>query len=470
MTHASARRSALLAGAALASLWLGGGLRAQQAIQARMGDPILGLTPAQRAAFFTGQTEFNHVLTNAEGLGPIFNDRACSHCHAQPQSGGSGIKKVTRFGKAAQGGNPFDPLANLGGSLLEDQTIDAVNCLEVVPPEATVQTFRLTPSIMGAGLVESIVDADILFYQNNPPSPDVHGVVQLVHPLENPALSVVGRYGWKAQQATVLSFSADASLNEMGLTNRYISTENAPQGNAAALPLCDFVPDPEDGAFPARIDRQTDFQRFLSQPPQTPRSGMTGASVFAAVGCTDCHVATPYVTKTVAEAALSNITVHPYSDYLLHDMGSLGDGIVQGTATETQIKTPALWGVRVRATVALLHNGSATGQTPEDNMRTAILAHDGEAATSRDAYAALSAPQQQSLLDFLDSLGRLEFDADGNDSVDATDWFLFQNAGGFTGPGDIFTPDSPNAIADFDQDGDFDLKDFGILQRAMTGS
>jgi hypothetical protein len=121
----------------------------------------------------------------------------------------------------------------------------------------------------------------------------------------------------------------------------------------------------------------------------------------------------------------------------------------------------------VRARAIRLCDRSATGASPEDNLRAAIAAHDGEAAASRDAFALLSPVEQQHLLAFLDSLGRLEFDFEGNNNVDALDWFFLENAGAFTGPGSFFTPDSPAAVADFDQDGDFDLKDF-VLQRATS--
>jgi CxxC motif-containing protein (DUF1111 family) len=472
----ASERGGFVVGALLSGSLLATGALGQPAIQPRMGDAIQGLTPAEKARWQVGSVEFNHTLTNAEGVGPILNDRACATCHAQPQAGGAGAKFVTRFGKMAQGGNPFDPLASLGGSLLQVDTEDPVNCLEVVPPEADVSIHRLTTSTFGIGLIEAIADADIQFYMDNPPSTDVSGIVQPVHPLENPPALKAGRFGWKAQQATVLSFSGDASLNEMGLTNRLVGTENAPNGDVSKLLLCDHVPDPEDNVpFPnARIDKQTDFQRFLAPPPQTPRSGMTGATIFNTIGCADCHISTPYVTTVVAEAALSNKSIVPYSDFLLHDMGDLGDGIVQGLGTEREMKTAPLWGVRARAKIALLHDGSATGGTADENVAAAIAAHAGgapsEGAPSAGAYALLSSADKQRLLDFVNSLGRLEFDKEGNNNVDATDWFFLEFDGDFTGPGAFFTPDSPAAVADFDQDGDFDLKDFGVLQRAMTGS
>jgi CxxC motif-containing protein (DUF1111 family) len=282
----------------------------------------------------------------------------------------------------------------------------------------------------------------------------------------------VGRFGWKAQQATLLSFSADASVNEMGLTNRFLPLENAPNGNQALLAVCDTVADPEDHAGPDglhAIDRQTDFQRLSAPPPQTPRSGMSGATVFDNVGCAACHVAS-FTTGPSPVAALSNQTFRPYSDFLLHDMGStLGDGIVQGDAAELEMRTTPLWGLQSRAPVGLLHDGRATGGSATDNLREAILAHDGEAFASRQAFAALATAQQDQVIAFLLSLGRLEFDAEGDHDVDALDWFFLELDGRFTGPGAFFTPDHPGAVADFDQDGDFDLLDFAVFQRAMTG-
>jgi hypothetical protein len=102
-------------------------------------------------------------------------------------------------------------------------------------------------------------------------------------------------------------------------------------------------------------------------------------------------------------------------------------------------------------------------------VRDAILAHDGEALVSREAYVALAPEQQDQVVAFLLSLGRLEFDEEGDHDVDSFYWFFLELDDRFTGPGAFFTPDHPGAVADFDQDGDFDLADFAVFQRAMTG-
>ncbi|RKY16901.1 MAG: hypothetical protein DRQ55_17015 [Planctomycetota bacterium] len=436
------------------------------------GAPLPGLTAPELDRFEKGRLEFEHVLSNAEGLGPVFNDSSCAQCHALPLAGGFSSSAVTRFGKAASGPNPFDPLDALGGSLLQDQTTDG-GCAESVPPEADVTTFRTTPHLFGLGLVEAISDGDLLLNETTPPHASVAGVAHMVTPLEGGGLRV-GRFGWKAQVPTVLTFSADASLNEMGLTNRFVGTENAPNGDLGLLAACDAVADPEDGPDGEgfdRIDRHTDFQRFLAQPPQTPRNGMTGAALFTQVSCDACHVV-EFTTGATAEAALSGVTFRPFSDFLLHEV--IGDGIVQGTGTEMRMRTAPLWGLGQRAGVGLLHDGSATGGTAEVNIDTAILAHDNEAAFSSAAYQALSGAEQDQLVAFLMSLGRAEFDIEGNSTVDEIDWFFLQAFGHFTGPdlggGAFFGPDDESAVADVDQDGDFDLVDFGYMQRAFTGA
>jgi CxxC motif-containing protein (DUF1111 family) len=450
---------------------LAAGAASAQEVQPRIGDPLPGLSAAERALFDAGKTEFTHILTVADGLGPIFNDSSCSTCHSSPRAGGAGAKRVTRFGRA---GSPFDPLASLGGSLLQ---ISATmpTCVETVPAQADVQIHRVTPSTAGAGLIEAILGGEIRAREFAPPA-GVSGRAHMVRSFEKrPAAKLdVGRFGWKAQLASVLSFSADASQNELGLSNRFVPFDNAPNGNGALLAVCDTRPDPEDhadGQGLHAIDRQANFQRLLAAPPQTPRSGMTGATVFNTVACNSCHVSTPYVTgpSPAGFASLAGKTIRPYSDFLLHDMGALGDGIVQGMATENEFRTPPLWGMRPRAEVGLLHDARATGGTIAQNVRDAIAAHAGEAQASRDAYLALAPAQQDQLVAFLLSLGRVEFDQEADHDVDEFDWFFFQDAGNFTGPGVAFNADSPAAIADFDQDGDFDLVDFAGFQRAMTG-
>jgi len=439
-------------------------------LQPRNGDPVHGLLPDQLLRFEAGKTLFNTGLSAAQGLGPIFNQDSCASCHSNP-IGGSGSIVVTRFGFDDPKAGGFDPLADLGGSLLQHSTI-STPCAETIPAQANVTANRVTPTILGFGLVESIDDADIQAGETLPP-PGVSGRAHIVEALEAPGVPRVGRFGWKAQVPTLLTFSGDASLNEMGLTNRLVPTENAPNGDLVLLASCDSVPDPEDGPDGEGfdfIDRVTDFQRFLAPPPQTPRNGMTGEAIFNSVSCASCH--TPgFVTRDdmALEDALRAKVIRPYSDFLLHDMGQNADFIKQGDGGQREIRTPPLWGFRTRDPI--WHDGRVAGGTHESRTRDAIALHDSlgsEGSTSTAAFNALSLSDQDALIAFLDSLGRVEFDHDGDNDVDLDDHVGFQ--GCFTGPGVFFTPDDPCSISDTDRDGDVDSDDEMLFNTTVSAS
>jgi CxxC motif-containing protein (DUF1111 family) len=436
-------------------------------LQARIGDPLKGLTVQQLARFTAGQNAFERVFAPVDGLGPIFNQNSCGQCHNDGAIGGAGATSVVRFGQVNKAG--FDPLETLGGSLLQSQAISD-ECAEIVPEEANITALRITPPVFGAGLVETVPDSAILEYFNNPPA-GVGGMVHMVPAFEDSggAPLRVGRFGWKSQVATVLTFSADATLNEMGITNRFLPIENAPNGDLDLLAQCDAVADPEDGPDVDGldfIDRVTDFQRFTAQPPQTPKSGMTGEGVFQSIGCASCH-RPQFVTGTAPETVLSGRTIRPYSDFLLHDMGTLGDGIKQGDIPGTHMRTAPLWGLRVRD--PLLHDGSVAGGTFEERIRLAIASHgsSGSQATSA-AQAFLSVPltDQLALIAFLDSLGKSEFDADGDDVIDESDFVAFL---GCYSALTTYTPDDACAVSDIAQDGDVDDEDYALFLQAFDG-
>ncbi len=434
---------------------------AQIVVQPRMGDPLNGLTPAQLAAFFAGRDAYDLTFDEASGLGPGFNDNSCGSCHNDPVTGGSGVTVVTRFGLEEKG-EPFDPLDVFGGTLLQDEAISD-DCLETVPPEATVVINRVTPLSLGLGLVEAIPEATMTA---NETASLPGGSIHWVGLLEDPGAPLrPGRMGWKAQVATVLTFSGDATLNEMGITNPLVPDENMPNGDAALLAACDAVPDPEDdGTF---INLITDFQRLSAGPPQTPKSGMTGEQIFIDTGCANCHLASTFVTDASApEAALQNASFKPYSDYLLHDMGDLGDGIVQGAASETEIRTPSLWGLRYR--IAQLHDGRSNQATHQERVVDAIIQHGGTAQFAVDNFNGLSPLEVDQLSDFLGSLGRREFDKNFDNVISEVDFESFMNC--FTGPGTAsITPDDECAVHDIDQDGDVDLTDFDAFLTVYIG-
>ena len=360
------------------------------------GGPLAGLTSAELAAFRAGLDTFRQAETVDSGLGPIFNDVSCIACHRAPVIGGMSLRTVTRFGLTTDG--HFDPLTARGGSLLQQRAIDPA-FREVVPREANTVARRLTTPVFGAGLIEAIPDATLLAAAAAPKPDGVGGRVSLVNDVTT-GVQRVGRFGWKAQVATLLAFTADAYVNEMGITNRFFPEENAPNGNTALLERADQIQDPEDtpdASGKSDVDRAAAFMRLLAAPTRGPvtADANAGERVFTALNCTTCH--TPALTTGPSTiAALSRKTVPLYSDLLLHDMGALGDGIAQGTAGPRDLRTAPLWGLGARP--AYLHDGRT------DSLDAAITAHDGEATAARARYTQLDATRRRQLLAFLRSL------------------------------------------------------------------
>ena len=233
----------------------------------RAGGPLSGLTAAELAAFNVGKAEFQNVETVQSGLGPIFNNTSCVACHSAPATGGSSQQFVTRFGRTTSG--VFDPLESLGGSLLQARAI-APAAREFIPREANTIARRQTPPLFGLGLIEAIPDSTIQSLALRPSVDGITGRAAIVTDVTTGSQRV-GRFGMKSQHATILAFSADAYLNEMGITNRFFPTENAPNGKASVLAQFDKTQDPEDVADPitkrSDVDIVADFQRLLA-PPQ----------------------------------------------------------------------------------------------------------------------------------------------------------------------------------------------------------
>jgi len=356
-----------------------------------------GLTAEQLADFQGGLEDFVKEETAETGLGPIFNDVSCVACHDAGGIGGAGRKTVVRFGRVIDG--KFDPLTELGGSLLQKRAI-APEYLERVPLEANMTALRITTPLFGAGLIEAIADSTIL---ENVSTPKTDGVMGRAAMVKDPVTGQtrVGRFGWKAQHATLFGFAGDAYLNEVGITSRYFPTENAPNGNQVLLEKADKYADPEDVVDPAvnktDSEKVTDFMRYLAPVPRGPVSARSkiGADVFKQVGCAQCHKP-EMITSLSAPAGLAGQKVLLYSDLLLHDMGLLGDGIEQPPAKMKEMRTAPLWGLRLRD--RYLHDGRAT------TVDLAILAHDGEAKVIRDKYKALATDKRQAVLEFLNSL------------------------------------------------------------------
>jgi CxxC motif-containing protein (DUF1111 family) len=358
---------------------------------APFGVPLAGLSPEQLADFYAGLDEFEKVFAPETGLGPIFNGTSCAACHTEGGIGGGSSVTVTRFGRMTDGA--FDPLAELGGPLLQNAAIDPA-LQEVVPPEATIVAQRRSTPLFGLGLIEAIPDADIIA---NTKVRKVMGVVGRPAFVVDPATGEmrVGRFGWKSQHATLLAFAGDASISELGITNRVFPNENVPNGSAVAGVVEDIV---DDTTGKAAIDRLTDFMRFLAPSRQLEFSteANRGEQWFNQVGCAQCHLKVMFTGKN-ANPALDRKPLLLFSDLLLHDMGSLGDGIAQGAAGPRELRTSPLWGLRMQS--SFLHDGRAA------TLEESILMHDGEAAQSRFYFIeALPRDQQLELLEFLRSI------------------------------------------------------------------
>jgi CxxC motif-containing protein (DUF1111 family) len=210
----------------------------------------------------------------------------------------------------------------------------------------------------------------------------------------------VGRFGWKAQHATLLAFSADAYRNEMGITNDLFPHEVAVGISQERMRVCDPRPEPEDIRDPRTgrrgIDNFASFMKLLAPVARgsVDDAARNGERVFGAIGCSACH--TPSLTTGPSSNPLFNrVAVPLFSDLLLHDVGT-GDGIQQASGMPEEIRTPALWGVRFRR--PLLHDGSAA------TIENAITRHGGEAALAMQGFYQSTAEERAALLAFLRSL------------------------------------------------------------------
>ena len=364
-----------------------------------LGEPVRGLTAAQLGAWLAARGEFNEDKDAASGLGPIFNDISCLRCHSVPVSGGSNPRVVTLFGRTTKG--VFDPMTALGGSLLQEHALGPEQGMppfqrEFVPPaQATIVTQRRTTPLFGLGFVDATPDATFiaLAAQQAETSPATAGRVAFVTNFVA-GTRTVGKFGWKAQVPSLFQFAGEADLNELGITNPEFPNENCANGNCS-----DLARNPAPGMNDSGegVRQLTDFMLMLGAAPRGVITAdvTAGEQVFQQLGCNQCHVPN-LTTGSHPIAALSNKTYSPYSDFLLHDMGALGDGIVQGEASGREFRTAPLWGLRTQRN--FLHDGRA------NSLNEAIAAHDGQARTSREAYQRLDSPALARLMAFLNSL------------------------------------------------------------------
>ncbi|PYX99065.1 MAG: hypothetical protein DMG62_04085 [Acidobacteria bacterium] len=345
------------------------------------------------------------------GLGPLYNAQSCVSCHQNPVTGG--ISQVTelRVGHNDASGNFISPTISINDgqntvpnrSLVNDRAICA-EAQERTPGSENIRTFRTSLNTLGDGFVEAIDSNTLFAIANNQPSQSggrIAGEFIQVAVLEAPGKIRGGRFGWKNQHASLLSFSSDAYLNEQGITNRLNPTDTTS--------VCKLTGDPED--LDNDIDRFAIFMRGTKAPPVdsvllATGDAQAGQQLFSAIGCNICHLTSittaPAGTAInggafVVPAALGNKVIHPYSDFLLHNVGT-GDGIVQNGPADTanKMRTAPLWGVRTRD--RLMHDGESL------TRNEAILRHAGEATFVINNYRNLTTTQKNQLITFLNSL------------------------------------------------------------------
>jgi CxxC motif-containing protein (DUF1111 family) len=389
------------------------------------------------------QTTFEEVEKLSDGLGPLYNAQSCRECHQNPVSGAASQVTELRAGHQGRDGrflNPEIPIAHgaeviTGRSLVNDRAIcpngafpnDEIQ--ERVPDTETIRTFRLSLSLLGDGFVEAVADqtlANLAEQQCKSSHKKICGQILRVPIVEAPGEMGVGRFGWKDQHASLLSFAADAYLNEMGITNRLQPDE--------VTKLCNTVSEPNDTPGPDGLSDIDHFARFIratKAPARDTAQASTalsrqGWALFEKIGCSTCHTETmttaPAGTKInggtfTIPAALGSVTFHPYGDFLMHDVGT-GDGILQAIpehygkkvfrlmsdymakqdfeSSRNKIRTAPLWGVRLRP--RLMHDGASL------TFRDAISRHAGEAKHVTAQFEKLKSEDQEAIVEFLKSL------------------------------------------------------------------
>lgn len=413
-----------------------------QLLQAPTGFDNVSNGVADQPTHEADQVKFQQVETIPDGLGPLFNGESCNECHQSPVTGG--VSQVTELrvghkGKDGKFQNPEIPINHgseiiKGRSLVNSRAIcpnaafPTTDIKEHVPDSETIRTFRTSLSILGDGFVEAVDDTTLIGIsqrQCKQTGGKICGLVLYVPVLESPGVTRVGRFGWKNQHASLLSFAGDAYLNEVGITNPLVPDE--------VTKLCNTVAEPNDkpGADGlSDIDRFARFMRATKAPARDPQQAGTpaakrGEALFEKIGCASCHVPTLTTAapgtpvnggKFIIPEALGNKMFHPYGDFLLHDVGT-GDGIViameehyskhvyqtqwknlslDAQRTANRMRTAPLWGVRMEP--MLMHDGASV------TFRDAILRHRGEARDVTKRFEELAQKDQEAITEFLKSL------------------------------------------------------------------
>jgi CxxC motif-containing protein (DUF1111 family) len=358
--------------------------------------------------------ETNHSVET--GLGPVYNSTACVSCHENPNSGGASQFTELRVGHNDENGNFVNPTIFIndgkntitGRSIVNDRAIGP-EAQEHIPATETIRALRAALNTLGDGFVEAIDDKTLIAIAERQPELSegrVHGEVVQAPIFEAPGQTRVGRFGWKDQHSSLLSFIGDAYLNEMGITNRLRPTD--------VTTVLKTTKDPEDqpdNLGLADIDHFAQFIRGTMVPPRdtalaaTP-AAIRGGELFRRVGCAACHVEsiTTAPAGTIIDGgmfivpdALGDKIIHPFGDFLLHDIGT-GDGIVQVGPQDTanKLRTAPLWGLRTKP--RFMHDLQSL------SLEDAISRHEGEASEPAKRFTELSPEDKQALITFLNSL------------------------------------------------------------------
>ena len=376
-----------------------------------------GITEPPGDTFALDQQIYEENHSARKDLGPVYNATACVSCHENPNSGGASQITEIRVGHNDANGDFVNPTIFIndgmdtitGRSIVNDRAI-CPQAQEHVPATENIRTLRAALNTLGDGFVEAIDDntlTAIARRQSERSEGKIHGEAIQVPLFEAPGQTRVGRFGWKDQHGSLLSFIADAYVNEMGVTNRLRPKD--------VTTVCKTTTDPEDQPDSlglADIDHFAQFIRGTMTPPRDATLAATPAAqegqfLFARIGCSTCHVqfirTAPAGTVVdggmfVVPEALGNKVIQPFGDFLLHDIGT-GDGIVQTAGlqeTANKLRTAPLWGLRTKS--RFMHDLKSL------SLESAIQRHKGEASEAERHFDELSPEDRKELITFLNSL------------------------------------------------------------------
>ncbi|TLY16120.1 MAG: hypothetical protein E6K69_04690 [Nitrospirae bacterium] len=360
--------------------------------------PLSGLTKEEQARFEEGRQLFEFPFTPRDGLGPIFNARACEACHHIPTIGGHGpgYRGNIRYAEGNQGP---------AGRLFHERAVPGVSP-ETLPGNALLSKRR-PPTLLGLGLIEAIPEEAILA-NADPDDKDRDGIRGRASMRDGH----VQRFGSQAHVGSLVEFVSDALRQEMGLTSPTAGFDR--ETSPIELPIFLQKRIPEPNVTRETVQKLVDFVALLAPSARDAEfvgeahQVTQGERLFRELACVKCHVpafrtsAKPFTrmgdSTPVTFAVLLDREIAPYSDFLLHDLGpALNDGVALGVAKPGEYRTPPLWGLRFRMH-QLLHDARA------NNLEQAIIYHGGEAAASRNRFLSLPNEDRQALVEFLKTL------------------------------------------------------------------